>query len=363
MLEDLKTAYLGAVAAADPTRIVKAQVRTGAIDDWLQDRERPQMIHVLALGKAAPRMLWGLVEASVPFRGIGATTRGQTKPLVDTFVWHVGGHPLPDAGSFAAGQAVLEWIDRLPAGAPVLVLMSGGASACIEAAPDPASLQQQHAEWWRQGLSTTDLNRLRGAASDIKDGRLGRRLRDSGHEVRVWTLCDLPPEDVRRVGSGPFDTDDIEHTLLADSSRLAEGAAQTLQGLGHEVFGWPRLSGPLDNALDDFMAAPLAPGQVLVAHGEVDLDVPADAPPGGRCAHAALLAARTGQWFFAGASDGIDGTTPDAAAWSADAIPEAEIACQQRRAHAVLSARAQTLRLGPTGTNLNDLWIRMPNTA
>ena len=52
-----------------------------------------------------------------------------------------------------------------------------------------------------------------------------------------------------------------------------------------------------------------------------------------------------------------DGSWP--AAWSTAATwgPEAEAALAAHDAHGLLAARGQTLRLGATGTNLNDLWI------
>lgn len=78
-------AFLHGVAAVDPTRLVKARVRTGALDDWLGDRERPRTLTVLAVGKAAARMVWGLVEANVPLRGVGVHPGGVAVPRLEGF--------------------------------------------------------------------------------------------------------------------------------------------------------------------------------------------------------------------------------------------------------------------------------------
>src|SRR5437867_3560937 len=112
-------AFLAGVAAADPTKIVRKAVRDGLIDDWLEDRERPKRIEVLAIGKGAARMLWGLVEAGVPFRGLGIAPRGVPLPAVDTVRWLVGEHPIPGPGSFAAGRELVAWAKSLPQGAPL----------------------------------------------------------------------------------------------------------------------------------------------------------------------------------------------------------------------------------------------------
>ena len=351
-LEDAQAAYLHAVEQADPTKLVKTKVRTGALDDWFEDRLYPKPIHVIALGKAAPRMVWGLLESSVPFTGIGVTTRGQKRPTLERF-WHEGGHPVPDASSFAAGQAVFDRVDRLPADAHVLVLLSGGASACVDVADDPDAVVASTSDWLRMPIEHA--NRERAQMSRFKGGGLGRRLLDAGADVRVWSLCDVPPEQHRVVGSGPCDVPDIEHTVLADASFVAEAAAGMLGALGHPTRVLPRVAGDLDAALDAALDGP------TVAAGEVALAPPRDAPPGGRCSHAALAAAESldSGVFFAGATDGIDGTTRDAAAWSSpgDADPEALAAW---RSHEVLAAKGQTLRTGATGTNLNDLWIHLP---
>ena len=169
-LEDAKTAFLGALETLDPTKLVKAKIRAGTLDDWFEDRHNPKPIHVVALGKAAPRMVWGLLEANVPFTGIGVTTPGQKKPSLERF-WHVGSHPKPDATSLAAGQAVFDLVDRLPPEAPVLVLLSGGASACAEVTDQLDALQQLPLD-----LPIDELNARRAALSEFKAGGLARRI-------------------------------------------------------------------------------------------------------------------------------------------------------------------------------------------
>lgn len=357
MLEDAKTAFLGALEMLDPTKLVRNHIRTGALDDWFEDRNNPRPIHVIALGKAAPRMVWGLMEANVPFAGIGVTTAGQKKPSLERF-WHVGGHPMPDASSYAAGQAVFDWVDRLPADARVLVLLSGGASACVEVADDREAIAALHQDL---GRPIAELNAERAALSNFKGGGLATRLQDRGAAVRCWVLNDVGPDQERIVGSGPCDLPQVDHVSLAHSQHLAQAAAQYVQALGHPVELRNEVRGDVDAAVADFLDD--WDGTTWrVAAGEPTVRAPYDAPPGGRTAHAALSAARhlpPGTTFFAAASDGIDGTSGATAAW-AHAGDDGS-ALESWDAFGWLSARGQTLKLGSTGNNLNDLWIAFPN--
>lgn len=382
-------AFLAALAAAQPDALVKQAVRQGVLDDWLVDRERPRMIQVLAIGKAAPRMLWGLVEGGVPFRGVGVAPKGVPAPGIDTFQWHVGDHPLPGDASFAAGRAVEAWCDALPNDAPVLVLLSGGASACIETPADGRSeseVRQTHAALLAAGLPIEELNRRRAGLSGIKGGRLGKRLLARTGNVRVWLLADTDPATAAAtVGAAPFWQTDaperIPHRVLASVEQPIVGAGLRLGAQGWSVYRHAtRIHGPLPDAMASFMAALAGlPGDAdvaLVGGGEADLAVPAGSPPGGRAQHAALLAAQHltktpaaarvpgPALVLCAATDGVDGSTDAAGAWATagdwSASPdEAGQALEALGAHAYLRGRKRLLHTGPTGTNLNDVWIAL----
>ncbi|MGB1586893.1 MAG: MOFRL family protein, partial [Thermoplasmatota archaeon] len=204
--------------------------------------------------------------------------------------------------------------------------------------------------------SIEDLNAARAKISDLKAGGLGRRLLEKA-SVRCWVLNDVGPDKERLVGSGPVDCPEIQHEALADARHLAHHAAAMMQAFGHQVEIRPPLTGPVESALATFLDGHEA-GTVRIAAGEVTIDVPGDAPRGGRTSHAALLATQhlaPGTGFFAGASDGQDGQTGDAGAWAWPGDDAS--AARHFDAHAYLATKGQTLRIGSTGNNLNDLWI------
>ncbi len=352
-------AFLAGVAAVDPTRLVKAKIRTGALDDWFEDRHYPKRIHVIALGKAAPRMIWGLVEANVPFTGFGAAPKGLPVPEWGGLTWFHGGHPIPDAASFAAGKALLEHVASLPRDAKVLVLLSGGASACCE---HPESDPDAWDAEWRSGRPIQEINAARAARSHIKGGRLAAAIKQRTPHLRVWVLQDT--DRAETVGSGPCADGETRHEVLATVETAISAAGAALPG----AYRFPGiLAGDVAHEVARFvgMLSELPPAATaLIGGGEPTTRPPTDAPPGGRASHAALLAARAmkdiaGWRFLAAGTDGIDGTTRDAGAevTGADWSGRGEAALAAYDAHSYLSGLRRTFRTGPTGTNVNDLWI------
>lgn len=376
-------AYAAGLAAVDPTVIVRKAVRQGWLDDWLippgTKREEPKRIRVLALGKAAPRMLWGLVEAGVPFAGMGVAPKGVAAPNVDTFTWLPGDHPLPGPASFAAGEAVVRWVDALPADEPVLVLLSGGASACVEVAEGVSEeeLRARWQGWLSAGLPIEAMNRERSAISALKGGKLGQRLLARTRRARVWLIADTDraaaPE---AVASGPFhlagDPQAIPHRVLAGTDEMVAAAGLRLATLGYDVHRHGRrIAGDAAAEVDAFLSAArgLQGGPVaLVGGGECTVATPVDAPKGGRCQHAALVGAKwlaeaadASSAFLCVASDGVDGSTDAAGALvtAKDWSGEAAKALAGNDAHALLDRRGRLIHMGATGTNVNDLWVAL----
>lgn len=375
LAQDAVEAYLAGIAAVEPTPLVRKTVRQGLLDDWLGDRERPRRIQVLAVGKAAPRMVWGLVEASVPFAGIGVAPKGIQVPGIDTFEWLPGNHPLPATESFAAGRRVLEWMRGLEKDAPLLILISGGSSALLESPATgwtEATLLARWRELFTQGLPVEEMNRLRAETSALKGGKLASLLLERTSRIRSWLIQDTEPSRPEAVGSAAFWAPGrIDLRVLASDRDLVAAAGLRLASLGWNVYRHAeRIEGDAAGQAAAFISAlqGLSGDRVaLVGGGEPTVKLPQDAPPGGRSQHAALCAARemkergVAGLFAALASDGIDGTTADSGAWvlASDWDAHALEALSGFRSADLLSRRGRTVRMGPTGTNVNDLWMAL----
>jgi len=139
----------------------------------------------------------------------GYACRTRTVPVIQA------GHPLPDLFGLAGTERMLHLADDARADDLALVLMSGGASANLIAPAAGLSLtdkQTMTTGLLRSGAPIGDMNCLRKHLSQIKGGRLARRLAPA----RVVTLAvsDVPGDDLAVIGSGPTVPDP---TTLADA--------------------------------------------------------------------------------------------------------------------------------------------------
>jgi len=358
---------------------------------------------VIAIGKAAPAMMAGAyAHLGAHFRsGFVTTAAGYETPLLDLprVELHFGDHPVPGAGSLAAGAALRRYVAALPPALGVLVLVSGGASSLIEDLLPGVALQDLQAlNAWahRRDVPIQTLNGLRRRLSTLKDGRLAALLH--GRAAEALVLSDVPNDDPSVVGSGliavqtasalPWPSD-LPSDLLTLLTRLAprgghrlparvvgslsmaldaiEGQARAL-GLQVERLT-ERVSGPAAEAGVAFAQALLAStADLMIAGGETTVSLPAAPGRGGRAQHLALAAAQVldGQpnaMLLSAGTDGIDGASDDAgavvdggtvsrAAWDGES---AAASLRQADAGRCLEASGDLIHTGPTTTNVGDL--------
>lgn len=366
-----------ALAAGDPEAAVRRALRVENGRLHVGDRSwaLAGAVQVLAVGKAAAAMCVAAVEilgervgralAIVPHGGSVADARVE--------VVH-GGHPLPDAGSLDAGARALELAGSATEAQIVLVLLSGGASALMEA-PVPGVGLEDLRETVRllleSGAEIGAVNTVRKHLSRVKGGRLAARAAPA--RTVCLALSDVPGHDPSVIGSGPATADSTSHAdalevlgeyellgrvpgsvrayleagrdgrmpetpcagdpslddavtlVIGDSRLLLEGAAEAARARGYRVV---RLGDSLQGDADD-TGRMLAEAGVetatagdlpacLLAAGETTVRVRGDGS-GGRNQELALAAALVldgvpGIWFCSAASDGVDGPTSAAGA-------------------------------------------------
>ncbi len=103
----------------------------------LRDFEK---LRVVAIGKAAHAMVEGLALVLAPFVRFGGVVSAPTaarKPLAG-MKYFVAGHPVPNAESWKAAEAILALLKKCDEKTLVFFLLSGGASALVELPLDPA---------------------------------------------------------------------------------------------------------------------------------------------------------------------------------------------------------------------------------
>ena len=398
--ENLLRIFQSALAAVNGRSCVRAR---------LEERTLPGKIYMVAVGKAACAMAQGAQDAlgSRIADALIITKKGHAESLP----WPVleAGHPLVDETSLEAGRTLLAFVDRIPQDAAVLVLISGGASALVEALPPQISLDKfQKINRWvlGSGLDINDYNRIRRRLSRLKGGRLAKLL--SPRRVLCLVVSDVPGNDLRAIGSGPLVADEdlrrpltlrdlpdfitealkhmppapapddacfqnVKREIVATLDNAKSAAVETAKELGYQIM--LETSFVSGDALE--AGARLAkkllraePGTVHVWGGETTIRLPESPGRGGRNQSLALAAAMMLQghdetWFLAAGTDGTDGPTEDAGALvDGGTIARGEQAGLDARqslaradAGSFLEASGDLIQTGPTGTNVMDIML------
>jgi glycerate 2-kinase len=343
-------------------------------------------VWVAAVGKAAGAMARGAHEAlgaAIEHTLIITAAGAEAASAAAVEVWR-GAHPLPDERSLAAGARLLEWVRALPAQARPLFLISGGASSLVEvlnAGHTLDELQALNRAGLSQGIAIGEFNRRRRVLSALKGGRLTEELQ--GRWARALFLSDVPQDDPAVIGSGLLGpaaagVDHVQRSIVAGIGDAVAAVAERARQLGLTVHVAPRRfdDGALRLAARFAHELALSATQVCVWGGESTVVLPPDPGRGGRSQHLALAAARliAGHpelMLLAAGTDGRDGVTEDAGALvDADTCARVALAeldadeCLARAdAARALSASADLVHTGPTGTNVGDLVIGLKLAA
>ena len=357
----------------DPARLLQRALRASpllALDD------RPARL--LSVGKAAP---W-LAEACAALlpgrvrRGLVVGTH-RPGPLPDGLEWWPASHPVPDERSVNAASAALDFVsDPGTSGDPLIVLISGGASALLALPRAEITLDDKRHTTRRllgAGADITALNTVRKHLSRVKGGQLGVAAR----RAVALAVSDVVGDDLGVIASGPTVADpttfadaldvlaryggpgryppavvsllergaagrieetpkpgdprlrEVETSVIGSGRDAADGAAREAASRGYTV---ARLDAPLVGEARDAGARLVAEGMrvatglarpaCVVAFGETTVHV-AGTGRGGRNQELALGAAlaleREGiaGTVLSGGTDGVDGPT-DAAGAVAD---------------------------------------------
>jgi glycerate 2-kinase len=383
----------------------------------------------VAAGKAAAGMLRG-AAAFIPAgsRSIVLLPRGaDTGGLPASTVVLRGGHPHPTSEGILATRRIGCEIDGLGAGDHLLFLVSGGASALLEApAPgiDEADVVRVHEILVASGLAIAEINLVRGCLSAVKAGRLAERARPA--RVTTLAVSDVEGDDPRAIGSGPTAApllarseaasrallvlrergvvlpvavvarlerdaagnlrdergrDDDDFTVVASIGQAVSAARTELERRGYVVAAVSEyLKGDTAAAAARILRAlgdRAAADDAVVLGGETTVAVGAGAAGrGGRnldlAARLALaIAGREDVAVVVAGTDGCDGSSR-----AAGAVVDGGTACRAERSgfplgaalaafdtEPALEASGDLVVTGPTGTNVGDLVVAVRRRA
>lgn len=393
MRDGLIDIFMAGVTRAEPDRAVRTALR---------DAPTPDLI--LSLGKAGVAMARAALDRFPGVSCLVVTNPENAADLSGATVM-VGGHPVPDEGSLAAGEAMLNAADGLGAGQRCLALISGGGSALAVAPVNGVSLADK-AEVSRlllgAGLDIKAMNLIRQNLSRLKGGGLARAAAPATIDALI--LSDVVGDDLAAIASGPTvpplgnpaAARDLlrRHDLwnrMPETCRtvLSRPAAAAVPGGTTRLIGSNRLSAeamlaaapdatlietPLEGDVSDAAAVvatrvAAGPGMTLWG-GETTVVLRGDGR-GGRNQELALRVALALRgcprpWaFLSGGTDGRDGPTDAAGALVddgtlariADAGIDITAGLEANDSYPMLQASGDLLMTGGTGTNVADLQI------
>ena len=386
-----------------------------AIQVWLKSPRR----YLFCCGKAAVSSAQSILGSAGCTDFFVLAPEGVAYNSLEASRIHYGSHPVPNEKSYASTGNLLRWIDSLPDGGSLLVVLSGGSSALLVHPAPGISLEakvQLNRLLLSCGASIQEINAVRKHCSTVKGGQLGTSV--ARLQCGVLLISDVIGDDPAVIGSGPFYPDPttfleaaavlkkygiwdsapaeirshlelgvaggvketpkpaslkIPHAIIASNKTARTAAAAAAGNLGYQTVVVPEpVSGFVEDAADHLWArirnAP--PRTAFIFGGEVTVRLSGNGT-GGRNQHLALLMtnrmAGTSCLFAAAGTDGVDGNSSAAGAWTNGQTAQQarqkgldlDAAISQFNSYPFFQQLGQSIVTGPTGTNVMDLYVAL----
>ena len=368
-------------------------------------------LYLVAVGKAA----WSMAKTAVEVLGerindgVVITKHGYSGGEIGGLRIFEAGHPVPDADSYRATQAVMDLVAPLGEGDRVLFLLSGGGSALFEKPLiPPDDMERLTRELLACGADIVEINTLRKRFSAVKGGRFAQLCAPA--KITTVVLSDVLGDRLDMIASGPAAPDsstaedaqaiaarynltlsdemrkllaletpkelhNVESYITGSVSQLCRSAEKTCRALGYKPF---ILTASLSCTARDagvFLAniaqsyARSGEKLAFIAGGETVVHL-SGTGLGGRNQELALAAADgiaglDNVCVFSVGSDGSDGPT-DAAGGYADGATKSVLkslgidifdVLSNNDSYHALEKCGGLIKTGATGTNVNDLSV------
>lgn len=191
--ELLRQMFDAAVAAADPMKCVPA---------FLPQQPEGRTL-VIGAGKASARMAEAVESAWGPMEGLVITRYGYARPCRGIEIVEAA-HPVPDRSGLDATRRLLDMLETLDEDDQVIALISGGASALLEAPAGKislADLQALNEALLASGAPISDMNTVRKHVSRVKGGQLAAAAFPA--RMTALIISDVAGDDPAFIASGP----------------------------------------------------------------------------------------------------------------------------------------------------------------
>jgi len=194
------------VPAALQRKLARSGPRICSGDESVNLRDFDAIL-AIAFGKAAFAMAEGLTQVLAPefhAEGILVVPAAPPRKLAGWEVF-VGGHPVPNAASFAAGRSILDRLAQCDERTLIFFLISGGGSSLVELPLDSGvtleDFEKLHAALVTCGAPIQEINAIRKHLSATKGGRLAAAAPRS--MKLTFAISDVPQGQESSIASGP----------------------------------------------------------------------------------------------------------------------------------------------------------------
>ncbi len=398
----------------DARAIIDASLREVLPDEAvrraLKNRAFDRPVTLFAIGKAAWRMARAAYDTpgNQIVRGVVITKYGHSEGGIGPLEIFEAGHPVPDDHVLVASERAAQMALALTERDIAVFLISGGGSSLFEMPCEGVTLADI-ADVTRQllarGADITEINSVRKRLSRVKGGRFAEMIAPA--RLLTVVLSDVLGDRLDVIASGPAHPDQstcaqaqgvaekyhltlspaaraalgretpkalahVETVVAGNVERLCDAAARAARALGYEarVMDTALSCEARDaGAMIAGYARDLARRSALIWGGETVVHVRGNGM-GGRNQELALSAAEgiagiENTCVFALGSDGTDGPTDAAGGivtgdfYAAAGAENVRKYLENNDSYALLSARGALIKTGPTGTNVNDLYVLM----
>lgn len=324
--------------------------------------------HIIAVGKAATAMARAATANFPEARCLIVTKYAHADDAPHGAQVIEAAHPVPDAQSLAAGEALRSMVAECDHDARLLFLVSGGASALAEALPSGWTLEDLAKETQALLASGADIhamNTRRKEISQIKGGKLLSNFK--GAQVTTLALSDVEGDALSVIGSGIGDAPGAQdfafapHIIASNAVARAAVVAATDEPVQINTETLYENVATLAKRIGQDLRT--GPAGLYVYGGEPTVVLPENPGRGGR--NMALGLAISSEInglnidLLVAGTDGTDGPTDAAGAlvngetWH----DSGEAALRLADAYPWLESRDALFKSGPTGTNVMDLLI------
>ncbi|WP_280999315.1 glycerate kinase type-2 family protein [Marinitoga aeolica] len=204
LIGDLKEIIDYSIESVLPENAVKSNLKKLNIKE--------EKLFLLSIGKAAWRManaakeeLKGKIK-----NGIVITKYYHSQGNIEDIEIYEAGHPIPDENSIRATEKALELIENLNDEYGILFLISGGGSALFELPEERITLEDLQDitdQLLRSGADITEINAIRKRLSKVKGGKLAELAYPK--KIYALVLSDVLGDRLDSIASGPTYKDEI----------------------------------------------------------------------------------------------------------------------------------------------------------